>query len=40
MESKVEFRAAQPADWPQVADLRASAHLPLDGAPEHLPDFL
>lgn len=34
------FRFAQPTDWPAIAKLLADANLPLDGAQEHLGDFV
>lgn len=34
------FRQATAADWPRIEDLLTSAHLPLDGAQQHVPDFL
>jgi amino-acid N-acetyltransferase len=35
----VEFRPAQPSDWPPISELLTHAHLPLDGAREHLVGF-
>ncbi|MCL4515095.1 MAG: arsinothricin resistance N-acetyltransferase ArsN1 [Firmicutes bacterium] len=34
------FRSTTPADWPKIADLLAAAHLPLEGAENHLSGFL
>jgi amino-acid N-acetyltransferase len=34
------FRMAEPSDWAAVASLLTAAHLPLDGARDHLPGFL
>ena len=34
------FRHAAPADWPKIADLLTGAHLPTDGAVDHLSGFL
>lgn len=36
----VTFRCAQPPDWPALATLLAAANLPLDGAQDHLADFV
>ena len=38
--STITFRAAQPADWPAIANLLAAAHLPLDGAQDRLAEFM
>lgn len=38
--SALIFRFAQPTDWPGIATVLASANLPLDGAQEHLSDFV
>ena len=38
--SDVIFRCAQPPDWPALATLLAAANLPLDGAQDHLADFV
>jgi hypothetical protein len=34
------FRQARPEDWEAVVTLLSQCSLPLDGAREHLPDFL
>ncbi|MFN8373032.1 MAG: arsenic resistance N-acetyltransferase ArsN2 [Anaerolineae bacterium] len=34
------FRSAAPTDWEQVAQLLTRVELPLDGAQEHLADFV
>jgi len=39
MRSEPVIRPASPADWPAIAGLLAAAHLPLDGAQEHLEHF-
>lgn len=36
----VTLRPAAPADWPQVVELLHAAQLPLDGARDHLADFV
>jgi N-acetylglutamate synthase-like GNAT family acetyltransferase len=38
--SNCAVRIATAADWPQVAQLLSAAQLPLDGAQEHLADFV
>lgn len=38
--SALIFRFAQPADWPDIANLLAAAHLPLDGAQDRLAEFM
>jgi amino-acid N-acetyltransferase len=40
MRNEIHFRPATPADWPQVSVLLTNAQLPLDGAEEHLENFL
>ncbi|MGQ0604934.1 MAG: arsenic resistance N-acetyltransferase ArsN2 [Anaerolineales bacterium] len=40
MTPEISFRNATVADWPHVATLLTSAHLPLDGAQSHLHDFV
>jgi N-acetylglutamate synthase-like GNAT family acetyltransferase len=34
------FRPATPADWPAVADLLTRVNLPLEGALEHIDEFI
>jgi len=34
------IRGSTPNDWPPIADLLSASALPLDGAAEHLPEFV
>jgi amino-acid N-acetyltransferase len=38
--STITFRTAQPTDWPAIASLLSAANLPLDGAQDHLSEFV
>lgn len=38
--STITFRTAQPTDWPAIASLLSAANLPLDGAQDHLMEFV
>jgi len=40
MKDGLHFRPAAAADWPSIADLLLAAKLPLEGASEHLANFI
>lgn len=40
MINPISFRTAGAADWPAIQALLLAARLPLDGAQEHLPNFI
>lgn len=40
MKNDLTFRPAEPGDWPAIEALLAAARLPLDGAAEHLDNFV
>lgn len=40
MKNDLTFRPAGPGDWPAIESLLTAAHLPLDGAAEHLDNFV
>ena len=40
MKKELTFRRAAAADWPAIASLLQAANLPLDGAADHLENFL
>ena len=40
MKKEITFRQAAAADWPAIASLLQAANLPLEGAADHLENFL